>query len=368
MTLPTPLRRGAPLAAGTAGLLVGAIIVTAIGFIAGTGRLAGESDESKALRVLRADRVELVRQVGQIAAAERLDDLHRSAASADRTAEALRERSARLAVLDDRGVQDDAMRAHRAMIAVLDGFAELSAVNDKNLHAWDDGERQIVSALGDLDQTAAVIAAMDAEQPLRLDTRAVDASVEKTSAYLTTAAEHLARYEKRTARFRKKNRAKLQAAGDYRATVTTQMGVYQATRKELQQYVDDVKDFDTRIVAFRETLQTAKSRRQGVRSTLATLSPSPSVQGAHQRLIGVLDHAISATDLGVDLAVATQDLRDHGDVFTSAFDLPEYREFSSQSAQITTERDSAVAAWTAAINRHTKRLKHPKGAPERPVI
>jgi hypothetical protein len=168
--------------------------------------------------------------------------------------------------------------------------------------------------------------------------------------------------------FRRKNRKKLQVAANYRASVNGQMAAYAATRKDLQRYLDDVKDFGERIVAFRETLQDSRTKRQSIRGTLASMSPPPALAGEHQALIGVLDKGIAGTEAGINLADATQALRDAGDDYTDGFDLPEYDRFSQVSAEISRELAAATGNWTAAMKTYVSRLKHPKGAPHRPRI
>jgi hypothetical protein len=229
------------------------------------------------------------------------------------------------------------------------------------------GERATIDALGALDAVAATVAAMDPEAPLRLDTRGVEAGVDAASGYLTTAAERLARYERKMTAFRRKNRKKLQSAADYRKSVEAQMLAYHETRRTLQTYIDDVKSFDDRIPAFRRTLRDARAKRQSIRGTLASMTPEPGLSGQHQALVAVLDKAIAGTEAGIDLADATQELRYEGGT-GSGFDLPEYDRFSEMSAEITRERDAAVARWTKAIDARVKRLKHPKGAPDKPTV
>lgn len=356
------------IAAVLAGLVFGVTVVSGIGLAAGSGRLAGESDEVKALKVLRADQAALTRLTQDFSGDERLGELHAGAVVAERLAEAARQRDGDLAVLDDEAVKTNAQRAHRAITAVLSAFSELGRVTEDDLDAWDESEHDAVVALGELDAAAAPVAAMDPERPLRLDSSQIEPVVELTSTYFTTSAARLARYERRMAKFRRKNRTKLQALANYAATVEAQMGAYRVTRNQLQDYLDDAQDFGELIVDFRESLQDAKSKRQGIRSTLAAMDPPAPVESKHLKLIAVLDHAITATDLGVDLADATQRLRDSGDYETDAFELPEYDELSRQSDQITAERDAAMAEWGTAVKTYTRRLKHPKGAPSRPVI
>ena len=369
MHVPLPAKRvPAIFAVVLSGLLLGALVVTGIGLAAGSGRIAGESDESKALRVLRADQADLTRITRELAADKRIVDMHESAEIAADLAEAARERDTALAVLGDPEVKENAGRAHRATVVILSAFADLGEVTADDLDSWDASEREAVAALGDLDAAAAPVAAMDPEKPLRLDGRAIETVIDETSTYFTASAKKLARYEKRMAKFRRENRKELQAAANYKAGVESQMAAYNGTRDDLQEYLDDAQEFNEQIDAFKDELQAAKAERQSIRATLASLAAPGEVQGQHQRLVAVLDHAIAATDIGVDLADATQDLRDDGDYETSGFELPEYDEFVDQSQQITGERDSAVGGWSASVASHIRRLKHPKGAPKRPTI
>src|SRR4051794_12970947 len=135
-----------PLLAGAfAGLLIGALVVAAIGLAAGTGRFGGESAQSKALKVLRADQTDLVRMTQQVSAGTRLTELHDAAATAARLVGSARERDTALALLDDAKVKADATRAHRATVGVLTAFADLKRVDESDLNAWDDSKRSAVA-------------------------------------------------------------------------------------------------------------------------------------------------------------------------------------------------------------------------------
>jgi hypothetical protein len=358
---------GAAAAASAVGLLLGVLCVAAVGLLTGTGRFAGESAKTKAMRVLRADQADLAAATSKLAQARRVHDLRAAGEFAQASAERLRGRDVPLALLDDRPVQAVAERAHRATIAALSGIAGLQEVSASRLDAWDAGERQVIDALGDLDAVAALVAAMDPQAPLRVDTRKLETTAGTTSTYLTTAAGRLARYERRMVSFRRKNRAKLQRAADYRASVETQMAAYRQTRRDLQDYIDDVKTFDDRIPQFRRTLRDARAKRQSIRGTLASMTPVPGLASQHQALVAVLDKAIAGTESGIDLADATQQLRDEGGD-GSGFDLPEYRRFQEMSAEITRERDAAMATWTRGVEAYVRKLKHPKGAPHKPAV
>src|SRR3954452_5672019 len=97
------------------------------------------------------------------------------------------------------------------------------------------------------------------------------------------------------------------------------------------------------------------------------MTPLSGVSEEQQALVAFLDKAIAGTQLGVELADATQEARDDFED-TSAFDLPEYQRFSEMSAEITRDRDAAMARWTAAVDARVRQLKHPKGAPNKPVV
>src|SRR3954471_12986656 len=106
-----------PLLAGAVGgLLMGTLVVAAIGLAAGTGRFGGESAQSKALKVLRADQSDLARMTRQVSAGNRLTDLHDASVTAARLVDSARERDTALALLDDAKVKAEATRAHRPTV------------------------------------------------------------------------------------------------------------------------------------------------------------------------------------------------------------------------------------------------------------
>ncbi len=210
--------------------------------------------------------------------------------------------------------------------------------------------------------------ALSPEQPLHIKTRDSEDAAEHASLLLTTAARKIARYEKKLAAFRRRHRQELKAASDYRLTVSTQISYYNATRRNLQQYLDAVKDDNEAIPVFRKALQDARREREGVRAALAALTVPPPLAADHQRLVSLLDRAISATDVGVELADAVEELRDSGDYVTSGFDLPEYQRFVDLSDDITQERNATVASWQTAIEGHIDRLEGSKGGPRKPKI
>jgi chromosome segregation ATPase len=212
------------------------------------------------------------------------------------------------------------------------------------------------------------VVALSPEQPLHIETRDSEDAAEHASLLLTTATRKIARYEKKLAAFRRRHRQELKAASDYRLTVSTQISYYNATRRNLQQYLDAVKDDNEAIPVFRKALQDARREREGVRAALAALTVPPPLAADHQRLVSLLDRAISATDVGVELADAVEELRDSGDYVTSGFDLPEYQRFVDLSDDITQERNATVASWQTAIEGHIDRLEGSKGGPRKPKI
>jgi hypothetical protein len=355
--------------AAVAGLLLGLGATTGLGIAFGSGRFAGESQESKALLILRADVADLNRLTRAVTAAPHLAQLTSAGAAAQQAVDGpLRGRDARLALLDDPKVAGTATRTHQAIVAIASAYAKLTDVDARHLDAWDIPQAHLTNALGTVDSTAVAVQALDREALLRIDTRPAQMAAEHVAGYLTASARKLERYERRLAAYRRKHRAEIKVAADYRATVQMQMGAYGATRRELQQYINDVKDSDERIDAYRSALQDARRRREGIRATLASLTAPVAVASAHQRLIGVLDRAISATDVGVDLADAIQAIRYEGDPYTSAFDLPEYQRFQELSNQIGGEYNSAMGAWNARIDNYLDHLKGAKGGPHKPVI
>lgn len=349
------------------GLLVGLLAVLALGFALGSGRFFGVSDEEKALAVLRADHRDVTALGSEMRRSERVADLRAAGRRAEKSVVAIRARGAALAAIDDPEVRTTADTVHSAMLALARGTEQLKDVDQQHLNAWDDSEREMIDAIGGLDASASTVARYDREQPLTIDPDTLERPVATVSSYLTSSAKKLARWQKKMVKFRRRNRAKLQAASSYRNAVQAQIAAYSGTRRELQKYIDDVRDFDDKIHDFRDELETARSKRQSIKSSLSALTPPPSVAAAQQGLLSVLDLALSGTDAGIKLADATQDLRDEGDG-SSGFELPEYDEFKRISDDVTSRFAAASAAWNTAIDKHIHRLRHPKGAPRKPRI
>ena len=355
--------------ASVAGVLVGLAATAGVGVAVGSGRFAGVSDDEIALQVLRADSRDLASIVEKVSQASRLADLQEAGRSAAELASgSLRDRETKLVTLDDETVKGGAVLAHASITDIVAGYGNLEDVSADDLDAWDQAERAVIDALGQLDAASTAVVALSPEQPLHIETRDPEDAAEHASLLLTTAARKLARYEKKLAAFRRRHRRDLKVASDYQVTVSAQIGFYNATRRNLQRYLDAVKDDDEAIPVFRNALQDARREREGVRATLASITAPTPLAADHQRLISLLDRAISATDVGVELADAVQELRDFGDYETGGFELPEYQRFVDLSDDITQERNAAVASWQAATERHIDRLQGSRGGPKKPKI
>jgi hypothetical protein len=363
-----PHRVRVAFGAGSLGLLVGLAAVIVTGLIVGTGRLAGESDESKAATIMRLDAAEVSQLAVQVNGADRVSDLQQSGVDAQSVQRRLDDRRARLVALEDAKVRDQALGAHRAIVAIAEGYGGLSDVDARHLKAWAPDARAIVSAVTDLEASAPNVAALDTERPVRFRPSAVNASVEHATTYLSGAAKKMARYKRRLAAYERKHRAEIQAATSYQGAVLGQISAYRSTRTDLQKYLTDSKTFDAQIDDFRSTLQAQRDKRQSIRGTIASLTAPAGVSSAQQALMGVLDKAIAATGVGIDLADATQRLRDEEDFETSGFDLPEYSRFKDLSDEISRELDPAVASWNGAIAGALERIRNGKGAPKKPTI
>jgi hypothetical protein len=363
-----PRRVRVGFAAGALGLLVGLAAVSVVGLIVGTGRFAGESDQSKAAKVLRLDAADLSGMARQVNGANRIAELQQGGVDAQRVTRALGDRGTQLAQLDDTRIRDKALVAHRATVAIAEGYGHLTDVDARHLTAWDRDERAMVSAVSDLEAAAPNVAAFDTKRPVRFAPSAVSGSVEHATVYLSRAAKKIARYKRRLATYRRKHRAEIAAATNYRGAVLGQISAYQGTRTELQKYLTDSKTFDAQIDDFRSTLQAQRDRRQSIRGSIASLTAPPGLSSAQQAVVGVLDKAIAGTGVGIDLADATQRLRDEGDFETSGFDLPEYTRFKDLSDEITRELSTATASWNGSMASAMERIRHGKGAPKKPII
>jgi len=366
-----PGRRRSPwviAAAAGIGLFVGLGAVTAVGAVTGSGVFnTGPTPQQQAAVVLRADALVLLRVAGQVDQAEDLQALNAAGDNAQSVLRGVQLRTALVDKINDQKVRLLTQRVHAATVAAITGDAQLADVTEKHLDAWDDAQSAVSNASGTLDASNVQVVALDTKHPIRVNVTLLDHSTAHASRYLTKSAKRLANYERKLAAFRRKHRRQIQAAADYEASVSSQMSAYEQTRTDLQKYLTDAKEFYTHIDDFRSELQAAGTRRQGILSTLSSITPPAPVAAAHQGLIDVLNKAVSGTEIGVRLADATQKLRDQGDG-TSGFDLPEYKQFQDASDEITNTLGANMAAWQSAVAAYEKSLKSGKGAPEKPSI
>ncbi|HEV2752631.1 MAG TPA: hypothetical protein VGV36_02210 [Solirubrobacteraceae bacterium] len=255
------------------------------------------------------------------------------------------------------------------MTRVVAGWGALADLSEDDLEPWTETADDVLRATNDLrDGTAVQVASLTEEAPVRLDHELAREATLGAARYLRASDRRLDAWRRDVGAYRDELQDARAQGEEYRGAVLGQIGAYNETRDGLQEYVDDAQAFDDDIDMFRDELQAAQSERQEIRSQLAALSglAPRAVRDAHQRLELLLDTAVAATDVGIDLADETEELRDEGDAFTSGFDLPEYDEFVERSEQITAERDAAVAEWQEVVDRYLQRLGGDE--PDRPAV
>lgn len=352
-----------------AGAAIGLAVCAALGVVLGTSALVGPSPEERAAEVLRPAAVEmaqLARLTGEAGTVEELREVGERAG--DRLPE-LEGAASELRAIEDADVRALALRAQRDVVQVVGGWAELADLSEEDLEPWTETADGVLGATNDLrDGTAQQAMALVDEEQVRLDYELAREATLGAARYLRDSDRKLGKWRSDVRAYRAELQAARAQGEEYQGAVLGQIATYNETRDSLQQYVDDAQSFDEEIDLFRDELQEAQSARQQVRTQSAGLSgvAPRSVRDAHQRLELLLVTAISATDVGIDLADETEELRDDGDGFTSGFDLPEYDEFVDRSEQITVERDAAVGEWQEAIDRYLDRLGG--GEPERPTV
>ncbi|MTD47291.1 hypothetical protein GKE82_24100 [Conexibacter sp. W3-3-2] len=361
-------RRRVALVGGLAALLVGALGVTAFALID-----RGPSDERLAHRQLQLDAALLDRHVERVAAAANVAQLREAGTGAATARTVMLGRQRELADLEDPTVRQDALEAHRQITVVLDGLGTLATLSEKDLLPFTERAGAILEATNVLrDGLAERVSALSREEdgltPIRVDHAAARAATLQAARYLKRSHERLEDWRQARVRYRKQRSSATRKAESYRGQIRGLLASYNETRDDLQEYVDDVKIFNESTGEFEDALNTARGKRERIRGQLVALNPTaPSrVRDEHQALVSLLDQAITATDSGVALARAAQDLRDLGDYETSGFELPEYDRFRELSDTITRQRDSAVAAWERQMAAYLRKLGG--NPPKRPTV
>src|SRR3954451_1190653 len=215
-----PAKRHIALAAALAALAAG-------GALSASGLPGGESDQAKALRVLRADHDVLDRRLHAVDSTPRLSGLRLWGRAARADAARLRAESL-LDDVEDPVVAQTARGAHNAMIETLAAFGELSNLDDRRLDAWNEGERRALFAVTALDAGSAAVAALDPHDPLLVDVRGADATLRRVSSRLTSTARRLARREQRVSEGRHDRRVALDRALTYANGVSTEVAAAQS--------------------------------------------------------------------------------------------------------------------------------------------
>jgi len=369
----TKARQARVVSRAVAGVGAGAAVALAlsavVGVILGTSTLFGPSAEEQAVEVLRPGAATFAELAEGVDAAETVAELREAGVRADAELGALEQGAAQLRAIDDPDVRAVALRAHGDVLRAVGGWALLTDLSEEDLLPWTQTADGVLRATNDLrDGAAQQVAGLQSEAPVRLDHGLAREATLGAARYLRASERELQQWRRDVRAYRAELEEARAEGEDYRAAVRGQVAAYNETRDGLQEYVDDAQAFDEEIDLFRDELQEAQSARQEIRSQLGVLSSlAPrAVRDAHQRLELLLMTAVSATDVGVDLADETEELRDEGDPFTSGFDLPEYEEFVERSEQITRERDAAVSEWEAAVDRYLDRLGGDK--PRRPAV
>jgi hypothetical protein len=187
----------------------------------------GETDEVKALRVLRTDRATLDRQLAALSTTSRLAEMRRWGRGARADAVRLHAESG-LEGLEDPAVAEPARTAHQAITDILTGFGAVATIDEHNLDEWDAGERQATFAASTLDAERPAIGALDDVHPLRLDVGGTDVALKRISTRLTTIGRRLVVHERRLANARRDRRVALDHALAYVDDVSGAVAAAQA--------------------------------------------------------------------------------------------------------------------------------------------
>lgn len=171
-------------------VLLGSLIVL-WGSVAGVLVASGDEPADRATKLLTEVADDLDRAAGLLEEAGTVAQLREAGAAIGDMQRDVLDVQRRLAALDDRDVADTAVRANRDMTRVLEGWAQLAALDDEDPGAWprQNSERilKATNRLRDGDASKARRLASSGETPVDIDHSRARAVTLKVARFLTKA-------------------------------------------------------------------------------------------------------------------------------------------------------------------------------------
>ena len=220
---------------------------------------------------------------------------------------------------------------------VIEQLAALSALNGDNLGVWSRTQAPLETALSSL----------SAEDDGLVGSAAGDKAVRVLDRLVRHAEETLAEWQASYDAAVQQRADDLNALDDYAAGMRAELEAYDDLRGETSDFVDRIEDpgsFVTYNEAYDEFSQGSLDRMD-VRDAMDALTVPGEVQSEHDRLLDVIDDAVSAMDS------AYSGLLDAQWCTSTCYyrNTAGWQTFSDESDRITGEFDSATGAWEAAV-------------------
>lgn len=236
--------------------------------------------------------------------------------------------------------------------AAYDALAGLAGVDADHLAAWAQVRGDLTTAIGVFRDDEVLRGSAQAAA------NAVDALIRSAQNELR---DWRGRYDEAVAT----RRAEIAAISIYRSAMDQRLDRYGDLRGDLSNFIDRV-EYPDNSVSYDEgyqVLSDAQFQRQLVRDEMVGLAVPSGVADVHNRIVAVLEDAISATGAAYE---GTLD----AEYCTSTCyyaDTPGWQRFRSESSRITEEFDAAVGAWTSAVDGVAASAAL-RVLPERPVV
>lgn len=186
-------RRRRSIAPAIALALIVGVLVALWGTAAGALMATGSGDRDVATEQLTADAELMDRGAGMLERAATVAQLRDAGVTLGALQVGLIERQRRVGELDDPEIVDAALRAHRDVVRVVDGWSQLATLDDDNLGAWPRTTAgkilKATNRLRDRNAAAARKLAPSGETPADLDHERARAATLKVARFLARPRE-----------------------------------------------------------------------------------------------------------------------------------------------------------------------------------
>jgi len=321
------------------GSLVLALALAAVAFVATRGESV---DFAAGLTSAMAELDTAVEAAGE---AENLAELSEAAATAEAASSeiALTQVVFESAGASERSVASTAVL--RGVQSVLEEFAGLSEVEIDSASRFGALTERLERPLEDVNRAISSLNTTGLE--VGLEAGPINKAAESADEIVEAAAAAFKDWETATADVRAKQEGDRTALASYEAAVRAQSSTYAGLREDLGSFIRRVDSgVTTSFTEGYETFAVARTKRQAVRTSLASATAPDSMAAAHAELLAVIDRSIDA------LESASEGLRQYEQDYWGYMtykDTPGWKTFSSRSDRISGEWPTALAAWESRL-------------------